>query len=161
MKPKINKLRYLYTFISLVYFGFRAYKFLKKIGVVDALQAKYLEHKQIKLPKIEAVATASFAIKPEERKPETGSQKAKIEKHSESSSLKSGLANPVSGLNSRQQELKSYASSRRNFTMQTIRDSFPDVTARTLRRDLDRLQELGIISQEGKTRNSVYKYLPK
>jgi DeoR/GlpR family transcriptional regulator of sugar metabolism len=40
-----------------------------------------------------------------------------------------------------------------------LSSAFPAVTQRTLRRDMDKLESLGVVKQVGKTRDSYYELL--
>ena len=62
-------------------------------------------------------------------------------------------------LNERQKNLLEKLKSKDVSTVSEINDSFPEVSTRTLRRDLSKLEKLGFIKQLGKTKNTRYKYL--
>lgn len=60
------------------------------------------------------------------------------------------------GLNSRQEEIYTLIKSSAKATMQEFADKIAGVTTRTLRRDLTKLQKLGLVEQIGKTKDSYY-----
>jgi len=62
------------------------------------------------------------------------------------------------GFNSRQSKLLNFIKEGKQVSMKEINSKFDDVTQRTLRRDLDKLENEGFITQQGATRNSVYIY---
>ena len=63
------------------------------------------------------------------------------------------------GLNPRQNDLLKFIKNNDASTMYDISKVFSKVTQRTLRRDLEKLEKTGLVKQDGKTRNSVYKLL--
>lgn len=60
-------------------------------------------------------------------------------------------------LNARQKEVLSYIKQNSNSKMSSVSKIFNKVTPRTLRRDLEKLEQLGLLRQEGKTRDAIYK----
>lgn len=60
-------------------------------------------------------------------------------------------------LNERQSELLSYISNKGSVGMSEISQNFINVSERTLRRDMDKLESLGKVTQLGRTKNSTYK----
>lgn len=60
------------------------------------------------------------------------------------------------GLNSRQESIYKIVKNSQKATMQEFADKIGAVTTRTLRRDLTKLQKLGLIEQIGKTKDSYY-----
>lgn len=63
------------------------------------------------------------------------------------------------GLNPRQSDLLKFIKNNDSSTMYDISRVFSKVTQRTLRRDLEKLEKTGLVKQDGKTRNSVYKLI--
>jgi predicted HTH transcriptional regulator len=61
--------------------------------------------------------------------------------------------------NERQESLINLFKERKSMTMSEVEPLFKGITNRTLRRDLSKLEEKGIVKQEGKTKNSVYVYI--
>jgi predicted HTH transcriptional regulator len=61
--------------------------------------------------------------------------------------------------NERQESLIRLFKEKGSMTMSEVEPLFKGITNRTLRRDLSKLEEKGILRQEGKTKNSVYIYL--
>lgn len=59
-------------------------------------------------------------------------------------------------LNDRQKELLDFVRVYDKVSMGEISEKFDYVSQRTLRRDMDKLQSLGVVNQQGKTRDSVY-----
>ena len=59
-------------------------------------------------------------------------------------------------LNSRQLKIFDLVKFKNGTDMREINKKFKSVSQRTLRRDLDKLENMGYIKQEGKTRNSMY-----
>lgn len=57
----------------------------------------------------------------------------------------------------RQKEILSYLKSLPNSKMSSISKAFSDVTPRTLRRDMAKLEQQGFLRQEGKTKDAIYK----
>lgn len=68
------------------------------------------------------------------------------------------VADVVSG---RQSEMVDFVKSMQKeaFEIKDIADRFKDVSERTLRRDLQKLEKIGLVKQIGSTRNSRYKVL--
>lgn len=60
-------------------------------------------------------------------------------------------------LNARQKEVLNYVKLNSNSKMSSVSKVFNKVTPRTLRRDLQKLEQLGFLRQEGKTRDAIYK----
>lgn len=60
-------------------------------------------------------------------------------------------------LNERQSELLNYISIKGSTGMSEISQNFGNVSERTLRRDMDKLESLGKVVQLGRTKNSTYK----
>ncbi len=65
----------------------------------------------------------------------------------------------VAGLNERQNLLLSYIKSKKQANMRDINLNFKNVSQRTLRRDMERLEKLRYVRQSGKTRDSMYEYM--
>lgn len=63
------------------------------------------------------------------------------------------------GLNSRQEQIFNYIKLNSEVKMSSVSQIFNKVTPRTLRRDFEKLQQLGLVRQEGKTRDAVYKII--
>ncbi len=63
----------------------------------------------------------------------------------------------VFDLNERQEEIYEMIRSGGELTMSDITDSISAVSTRTLRRDMNKLEKLGLIARSGKTKDSVYK----
>ena len=64
-----------------------------------------------------------------------------------------------SGLNSRQSDILNYIRNNSEAKMSNVSKMFAEVTPRTLRRDLGKLEQMGFVRQEGKTRDAVYKII--
>jgi predicted HTH transcriptional regulator len=64
---------------------------------------------------------------------------------------------PALNLNKRQEQIYNMIRDRGEVNMQALTKKFSQVSSRTLRRDMTQLEELGLISQSGKTKNSIYK----
>jgi len=64
---------------------------------------------------------------------------------------------PKGGLNARQKEVLNYVKSNSDSKMSSVSKVFNKVTPRTLRRDLQKLEQMGFLRQQGKTRDAVYK----
>ena len=64
-----------------------------------------------------------------------------------------------SGLNSRQSDIMNYIRNNSEAKMSNVSKMFAEVTPRTLRRDLGKLEQMGLVKQEGKTRDAVYKII--
>jgi DNA-binding transcriptional ArsR family regulator len=62
-----------------------------------------------------------------------------------------------SDLSKRQIEVLNFIKLHSDSKMSTISKVFNNVTPRTLRRDLSKLEQMGIVRQEGKTKDAVYK----
>jgi DNA repair ATPase RecN len=56
-------------------------------------------------------------------------------------------------------KLETFLSGKSEITIPEIRKHFSAVSERTLRRDMDKLENMGIVKQVGKTKNSFYKVL--
>ena len=67
--------------------------------------------------------------------------------------------NIVSGLNERQDKILSILKNKRKLNMMEMASEFGDVTSRTLRRDMEKLEKQKIIRQVGKTRDSFYELI--
>ncbi len=62
-------------------------------------------------------------------------------------------------LNVRQQKIQKYLKTKEMVSVKDLVKGFPDVTTRTLRRDMAKLEALGIVKQKGKTKDSLYQIL--
>lgn len=62
-------------------------------------------------------------------------------------------------LNSRQFALLEEITKKRKLNMREVSKLLPEVSERTLRRDMDRLENIGLIRQVGKTRDSYYEII--
>lgn len=82
---------------------------------------------------------------------------AKVKKASNSPTVRKKTIN--GGLNTRQEDILGFIRSNSNAKMSDVSKLFAQVTPRTLRRDLERLEQLGFLKQEGKTRDAVYKII--
>lgn len=81
----------------------------------------------------------------------------KFERKSKKKSESNSLANAASlSLNSRQSVLLKEITKKRKLNMGEVSRLLPEVSERTLRRDMDRLETIGLIKQVGKTRDSYY-----
>lgn len=60
-------------------------------------------------------------------------------------------------LNDRQEKIFEMVNHNGEVTMQLVSDHINDVSERTLRRDMNKLEKLGLIERFGKTKDSVYK----
>lgn len=65
----------------------------------------------------------------------------------------------LSGLNERQIQILKYIKSKKYANMKDINNNFKEVSQRTLRRDMERLEKLQFVRQSGKTRDSMYEYI--
>lgn len=65
----------------------------------------------------------------------------------------------LSGLNERQIQILKYIQSKKYANMKDINNNFKEVSQRTLRRDMERLEKLQFVKQSGKTRDSMYEYI--
>ncbi len=65
----------------------------------------------------------------------------------------------VNNLNLRQQQLLDYLRTNLDSKMSNVSAAFSTVTPRTLRRDMEKLESMGFIRQQGKTRDTVYKVM--
>lgn len=72
------------------------------------------------------------------------------------SSPKTTTANAI-GLSFRQREILSLLKTKNTITTKELSLKFPNVTNRTLRRDMDVLEKKSLIRQHGKTKNALYK----
>lgn len=63
------------------------------------------------------------------------------------------------GLNSRQEQIFNYIKLNSEVRISSVSQIFNKVTPRTLRRDFEKLQQLRLVKQEGKTRGAVYKII--
>ncbi len=64
-----------------------------------------------------------------------------------------------SNLNERQQKILQEVKNQKKVKSSEIRNQFKNINERTLRRDFDKLEKLGIVKQTGKTKDSFYEYL--
>lgn len=62
----------------------------------------------------------------------------------------------VDGISKRQNEILSMIESLGRVSISDLESSFKGFSSRTLRRDLDQLQDEGLIVQKGRTRSTVY-----
>ncbi len=67
--------------------------------------------------------------------------------------------NSASGLNERQDKILAMVKNKRKLNMMEIASEFADVTSRTLRRDMEKLEKQKLVRQVGKTRDSFYELL--
>lgn len=65
----------------------------------------------------------------------------------------------IEGLNSRQQEILSVIKEKGILTPKALQDLQPEVSSRTLRRDMDALVKAKYVSQKGSTKSTFYKYI--
>lgn len=82
---------------------------------------------------------------------------AKVKKYSNSPVRRKKTTS--GSLNSRQEDILDFVRSNSNAKMSDVSRLFSRVTPRTLRRDLEKLEQLGFLKQEGKTRDAVYKII--
>lgn len=68
----------------------------------------------------------------------------------------SGFKEKMIPLNSRQEEILKHLSLKKIIEMKDIKSFFPEVTTRTLRRDMNKLEDSGMIKREGSTKASKY-----
>lgn len=59
----------------------------------------------------------------------------------------------------RQDAILNFLKSNNEATISEITEEFNDVSSRTLRRDMDKLEKLGLVKQFGKTKDSRYKFI--
>jgi predicted HTH transcriptional regulator len=62
-------------------------------------------------------------------------------------------------INRRQMDIMDFLNKKGRVPMNNIEKRFPKVNVRTLRRDLERLQKVGLIEKKGSTKASTYKKL--
>lgn len=67
----------------------------------------------------------------------------------------------ISGLNNRQEKVLNLLKSKREITVDEALVDIKDVSERTLRRDMNKLESLGISKKEGTTKGSKYIYIQK
>lgn len=72
-------------------------------------------------------------------------------------SVKNIKSTEKDGLNARQKEVLNYVKLNSKSKMSSVSKVFNKVTPRTLRRDLQKLEQMGFLKQEGKTRDAIYK----
>jgi len=65
----------------------------------------------------------------------------------------------IEGLNSRQIKILNVVKEKGIITPKNLQSLVPDVSSRTLRRDMDALAKLKYISQKGSTKSTFYKYI--
>jgi len=68
-------------------------------------------------------------------------------------------SNIVGKLNKRQLKILEKISQERSMNPSEIYDLSPDVSTRTIRRDMDTLTDLGLVTQEGSTKATTYIYI--
>lgn len=64
-----------------------------------------------------------------------------------------------SNLNARQQKILKEVKNQKKVKSSEIRNQFKNINERTLRRDFDKLEKLGIVRQSGKTKDSFYEII--
>lgn len=65
----------------------------------------------------------------------------------------------VKGLNERQEVIVEYLVGKGEITPKELKKIIPDVSTRTIRRDMDKLVEKGVVRQEGSTKSTFYTYI--
>jgi len=65
----------------------------------------------------------------------------------------------VEGLNERQQKIVETVKEKGIITPKELQELLPDVSTRTLRRDMDVLAKARLVSQKGSTKSTFYKYM--
>jgi|GEM_PF-773576 len=104
-----------------------------------------------KLTHQETSSTPMSKENPEKKtQPDEGSPRAALEKKSEEKIL---------GLNDRQIQILKVVKEKGIITPKDIQILVPDVSSRTLRRDMDVLAKEKYISQKGSTKSTFYKYI--
>ena len=68
-------------------------------------------------------------------------------------------SNIVGKLNKRQLKILEKISQEKSMNPSEIYDLSPDVSTRTIRRDMDTLTDLGLVTQEGSTKATTYIYI--
>ena len=71
----------------------------------------------------------------------------------------STASNIVGKLNKRQLKILEKISQEKSMNPSEIYDLSPDVSTRTIRRDMDTLTDLGLVTQEGSTKATTYIYI--
>lgn len=97
----------------------------------------------VKDDKLSRFRSAAASVKPEKLKVKAASSNKR-------SSAKSTL-------NSRQNKIVELLGGNVKLEMSQIKSNFPNINVRTVRRDLSKLESLGIITKSGKTKGSFYK----
>lgn len=87
---------------------------------------------------------------------DSASPRSKSSSRPSATSSKSNKKHNASGLNDRQSFILSKLEKRGELSMSDIAWDFPNVSQRTLRRDFDKLEGLGLTEQIGKTKDSKY-----
>ncbi|MEP7103823.1 MAG: DeoR family transcriptional regulator [Candidatus Dojkabacteria bacterium] len=122
-------------------------------------KAKNDENKKEQTKEVESITKdlQTYLSKVEEpvkevaRKIEKSSIVKKLSPVNKTVALKSSLA-----FNDRQDRIISMIKDKRKLNMGEIASKFPDITSRTLRRDMEKLEKLKVTKQIGKTRDSYY-----
>lgn len=147
------------------------FKFFKKTKNLDKYLAKVnLEREDISNAIENATENIRDAV--EERVPELSVPLRKVEKKIRANVKKKVAsvekkiekkiakieksAQKIAGANDRQNNILSIIKDKRKLNMTELAQNFKEVTQRTLRRDMEKLESLGIVKQVGRTRDSHY-----
>ncbi len=93
------------------------------------------------------------------RKPRQRRKGRDDEPEGKMSRIKSKIRDVVDGSveqGTRQRAIMTLLDENKSLKMGDLMSKFPDVTARTLRRDMTKLERSGLVKKKGKTRSSVY-----
>ncbi len=149
-------IKFVVTIIGICIAAYRIYQFLNKSGLLLEIKQRYKQ--------LESKASNQVAEITQEGRDFVEDQAAywkdelPVIKQNIDNSLIKMTKSVEAELTPRSSLLLNYIKQKSPVTMNQISDKFPSVTSRTLRRDLDKLEQLGFVTQEGKTRNSYYKY---
>jgi hypothetical protein len=159
-KDKTNWLKTLTNFITFLLAVYKLYQLARENGWIEKAKV-YLSKLEVtkevknKLADLEDKIQEQVETTKSEVIAEVVKTKKQLLKSKPVKLVKSIQVNTSKG-SPRTNALLGYIKAEKHTTMSNIRGKFPSVTARTLRRDLEKLEEQGYIAQSGKTRNSSY-----
>lgn len=132
------------------------YAAYKKFAIISRYFQKWWGELEVNADKLELEVKERMQDKIDEWKGEavkTVTKKIdKLEKQAKKVAKNAGLE-----LNDRQKEIYELIRKEVELNMARLVEKIPNVTDRTLRRDMTKLERLGLVTQAGKTRDSVYK----
>lgn len=146
---KANIIKAVTAVVVLGVLVYKGYKLLNRSGLLKEFSERYKELKK---------SSVSLSKDVFDDQPEVAEEEVVVEKGSDNIDAEDDVLEDVS---ERGKKLLGYIKANKHLTMSDIRVKFSSVTARTLRRDLDKLEDRGLIEQLGKTRGSSYRYLGK